>query len=224
MFSIIKAAIIGGIASVLTIYGVFSHTGEITKNLSEFKDEESVRLVLERNVSGSGFYLIPKVEKKPMKEGAFDFFKKTNGDDKTPAPTITPLTPDALNPSEIDPSIQEIEETTKPKLLVVMAVQEEGSPIDSYQKLVVLLGIQIFAAFMIATLTSLSKVSNYFFHVLMNTFGGAMQVLTTGLFLVFYLGFPFELLFIVSETVILSWFVAALLMAIWTRRPKRGAI
>lgn len=224
MFSIIKAAIVGGIVSLLTIYGIVSQTGEITKNLSEFRDEESVRLVLERNISGSGFYLIPKVEKKPAKEGALDLFKKTANGQMSPSPSITPLTPDPLNPGDIDSSIQAIQETTLPKLLVVMAVQEIGEPMDSYHKLGVLMGIQIFAAFMIATLTSLSRVSNYFFHVLMNTFGGAMQVLTTGLFLVFYLGFPFELLFTVAEVVMISWFVAAIFMSIWTRKPKKGSI
>jgi hypothetical protein len=204
MFAIIKAALVGGVLSFIAAYAIVQHQDKIGGHLAEFISLEEVRETIEDNIDGSGVYVIPRIASQA----------KVNKNIPARSPAQTPDLPNEVVEKPAIP------QTEYPHLLVVMAVQEEGLPLDGFQKLAILLLIQIFSAFMIATMTSLSRVSHYLFHVLLNTFGGAMQVLSCGLVLVLYLGFPFQLLFNIAETVMISWLIGSIGMAIWTRCPK----
>ncbi len=213
MGSIFRATFFGAIVAYICLMCGFLFFADLRSQLSKFEDEKQVREAIEKNMKQSGFYLIPSILGSVSKQ---NISQKTSlvAMDSALLPVINPVETEA---QATDQEIEQVEKISKPDLVVVMAVQENGTSLSSISKSVTLFFILLFATFMVSLLTVLVKKVSYFQNVVINTLCGWMQILTMSLVLVFYLGFPFDLFLIIDQIVGLSWLIAALAMSLYTR-------
>ena len=231
MGSILRATFFGAIISYVCLICGFLFFSNIRSQLSDFEDEKQVRQAIEKNIKQSGIYLIPSVLGSGSKGNKVGYNpenpKKLN-------PVEIQLTADAATPGNVpvgdqqvevtDEQVEDVEKISMPDLVVVMAVQQSGSTLNSIPKSITLFLIQFFATLMVATVTVLMKKTNYLHNVLINTLCGWMQIITMSLVAVFYLGFPLKLFLVIDQIVGLSWLVAAIFMSLYTKAKTKVSL
>jgi hypothetical protein len=197
MGSILKATLFGGIVSFVCIILGFKFIMPLNGQILGFNDPSSVKNVLESNSQNSGLYMIPDLNQEAEK---FSNLEKN-------------IEQDAQSKSFKKEDLPNQKET-----VALITIQKGGLSFASWQKLAILLMVQIFFAFEVSLITIASISRNYFYNLLLNNLTGWLQICFLSLLLIFFLGFPSTLVSMVAIVFAGSWMVSSIFTSIFTRK------